>query len=101
MPTLLVVGLQEEFDKINTPQIAYQLKIILGITLSPKDTPIGFYQRLLEQMFGMQLRFDRWETVDKKSYRVYKGCDVNFDSRMPILRRFLNRDVSIRDNSAA
>ena len=93
-------GLQEEFDRINTAQIRYQLKIILGITLSPKDTPIGFYQRLLEQMFGLQLRFDRWETVDKKSYRVYKGCDVNGDRRMAVLRRYLNRDVAIRDNVA-
>ncbi len=93
--------LQEEFDLFNNPLNAYQLKTILGIKLSEKDTPIGFYQRLLQQMFGMKLLFDRWETIDGKARRVYKGCALDADDRLQVLHRFFKRDEEIQENVAA
>ena len=87
--------LQEEFDRMNNPKTAYELKTILGIKLSPRDTPIGFYQRLLQQMFGMNLRFDRWQTIDGKARRVYRGCNIDADERIQVLNRFLMRDEDV------
>ncbi len=95
------VGLQEQFDQINTPRIAYQIRTVLGIKLSPKDTPIGFYQRLLYGLLGMKLTFDRWGTIDGKSRRIYKGCDSSWDDRNPVLNRWAERDKTFGANKEA
>ena len=92
--------LQEEFNRMNNPTTAYELKTILGIKLSPKDTPIGFYQRLLQQMFGMNLGFDRWDAINGKRARIYKGCDVDADDRIEVLNRFLYRDMEYQQDIA-
>lgn len=93
-------GLQEEFDRLNNPVTAGGLKTTIGVTLSPHDTPIAFYQRLLQQLLGLKLRFDRWETIDGKSRRVYRGCDPNPDERLPVLERWLMRDSSLPETVA-
>jgi len=86
-------SLREWFDQLNNPMTAYQLNAILGVKISPKDTPIAFTQRLLDKLLGLKLRFVGWERgKDGKARRVYQGCDIHEDGRQAIFSRWFQRD---------
>jgi hypothetical protein len=84
--------LRDWFDRLNNPIAASHIRTILGVSITPKDSPIAFVQRLLKQLFGQKLPFDRQEMIDGVRRRYYRGCDPDPDGRGEIFARWFERD---------
>lgn len=85
-------NLIEWLERLKSPAFISQIKSILGFTLSMKDTPISFAQRLL-RILGLKLNFvshRRYEDGSRR--RVYRGCDPLADGRGEVFDRWLERD---------
>ena len=63
----------------------------MGIHLE-EDTPIGFVQRSLRSLFGIQLTCIGQRRVNGKRIREYKMMSLNPDERMSIFARWFERD---------
>lgn len=80
-------------------QLRYDIKAILGISISEKDTAIAVAQRCLTQLFGLKMEYVGWQTnADGKRMRVYQGCDVNPDDRQAIFERWFARESELYQN---
>ena len=86
-------NLREWFElicqSINRQQIKEYLN--MGIHLE-EDTPIGFVQRSLRSLFGIQLTCIGQRRVNGKRIREYKMMSLNPDERMSIFARWFERD---------
>jgi hypothetical protein len=90
-------SLLEWFEKISTPRVRAQIKTILGVTISPQDTAIAAAQRLLEKL-GLKMTKERWQRINGKAKRIYRGCDINPDGRQSIFERWIKRDSQARQS---
>ncbi len=91
-------SLKRWFEKITTPVMKFQIKSIFGFGIGARDSAVSVAQRFLEKL-GLKMPFDRQETVNGKRVRVYRGCDVDSDSRSEIFKRWLERDSQSEDQA--
>jgi hypothetical protein len=86
-------SLNDWIEKFKNPRIISQIKSILGFTLSMKDSPISFAQRLL-RLLGLKLNcVGQRRREDGSRYRLYQGCDPLSDGRGEVFERWLERDL--------
>lgn len=75
-------------------QFRFDIQAILGVGIHPeKDTAIAVAQRILKKM-GLSLEFKEQIRIEGKPTRMYRGCNVDPDSRSEIFENWLNRDMS-------
>ncbi|MDY7048358.1 MAG: plasmid replication protein, CyRepA1 family [Microcystis panniformis WG22] len=85
-------SLNEWFERLKKPAFISQIKSVLGFTLSMKDSPIAFAQRLLRAL-GLKLNYiGQRRREDGSRYRLYQGCDPLGDGRGEVFQEWLNRD---------
>jgi hypothetical protein len=86
-------SLADWVEKFRNPRIISQIKSILGFTLSMKDSPISFAQRLLK-LLGLKLNcVGQRRREDGTRYRLYQGCDPLVDGRGEVFDVWLERDL--------
>jgi hypothetical protein len=86
-------SLADWVEKFRNPRIISQIKSILGFTLSVKDSPISFAQRLL-RLLGLKLIcVGQRRREDGSRYRLYQGCDPLVDGRGEVFDRWIERDL--------
>ncbi len=86
-------SLNDWIEKFQNPRIISQIKSVLGFTLSLKDSPISFAQRLL-RLLGLKLScVGQRRREDGSRYRLYQGCDPLADGRGEVFDRWIERDL--------
>jgi hypothetical protein len=83
-------SLQDWFDRLLIWR--HDIKTILGITISLKDTPIGAAKRLLDDLLGLKLDLIGKRGGRGQQKRVYRGCQIDPDDRQAIFERWRERD---------
>jgi hypothetical protein len=86
-------SLNDWIERFKSPALISQIKSILGFTLSMKDSPISFAQRLL-RLLGLKLNcVGQRRREDGTRYRLYQGCDPLADGRGEVFDRWIERDL--------
>lgn len=77
----------------NLVQYRWQVREILGVLPTEKDTPMSFIQKALKRLFNHTLTLDRRENKEGERTRIYKGIDINSDALIKgIFDRWFERD---------
>jgi hypothetical protein len=86
------VDLADWLERLQSPAFMSQIKSILGFSLSMKDTPISFAQRLLG-LLGLRLSYVAHRRLaDGSRRRGYRGCDPLADGRGEVFDLWIERD---------
>ena len=86
-------NLRKWFELISQPINREQIKEYLNQGIhAERDTPVGFIQRLLRSLLGIQLTCIGQRRVNGKRIREYKMMSLNPDERMSIFARWFERD---------
>jgi hypothetical protein len=86
-------SLQDWYERINNPTTRFQLKTILGVSIGKEKSAIAIAQRILALLgLKLELKERRRLKPGEEATRIYKGCNLNPDDRLPVFDRWLERD---------
>ena len=71
-----------------------QLKTLLDLSISNKESPIAFVQKLLKKL-GLKLTLVNRRRINSVRKRFYRGAEVNPDGRSAIFERWRKRDAEL------
>lgn len=84
----------QEFAKLAKSN-PYQMKVVLGVTVKPDDTPIVIFQRCLAKL-GLKLSYIKMEGTQGSRMRVYQLAGLA-DGRVELFQRWKERDIALSE----